>query len=179
MADETITTPPDRSPADQQPAWREDFPIDWPQDQYVERRDFMKFLVLTSGALAVGQLWIAGQNWLRKARGLPPRRRIASLADLPVGGSLVFQYPEELDNCVLVRVAARDVVAYSQKCTHLSCAVIPRPDQGVLHCPCHEGRFDLRSGSPIAGPPSRPLPRILVEIRGEDIYAIGIEIRTI
>ena len=179
MADETITTPPDRSPADQQPAWREDFPIDWPQDQYVERRDFMKFLVLTSGALAVGQLWIAGQNWLRKARGLPPRRRIASLADLLVGGSLVFQYPEELDNCVLVRVADRDLVAYSQKCTHLSCAVIPKPDRGVLHCPCHEGLFDLRSGSPIAGPPSRPLPRILVEIRGEDVYAIGVEVRTV
>jgi len=88
VADETITTPPDRSPADQQPAWREDFPIDWPQDQYVERRDFMKFLVLTSGALAVGQLWIAG-------------------------------------------------------------------------------------------PPSRPLPRILVEIRGEDVYAIGVEVRTV
>ena len=48
---EMITTAPDGSPADRQPAWREDFPIDWPQDQYVERRDFMKFLVLTSAAL--------------------------------------------------------------------------------------------------------------------------------
>ena len=69
MADETITTPPDRSPADQQPAWREDFPIDWPQDQYVERRDFMKFMVLTSGAFALGQLWIGLQNWWRKHSG--------------------------------------------------------------------------------------------------------------
>ena len=43
--------------------------------------------------------------------------------------------------------ADRDLVAYSQKCTHLSCAVIPRPEKGVLHCPCHEGFFDLRSGS--------------------------------
>jgi nitrite reductase/ring-hydroxylating ferredoxin subunit len=178
VADETITTPPDRSPADQQPAWRQDFPIDWPQDQYVERRDFMKFLVLTSGALAVGQLWIAGQNWMRKARGLPPRRRIASVDDVPVGGSLVFQYPGELDHCVLVRIADRDLVAYSQKCTHLSCAVIPRPEKGVLHCPCHEGLFDLRSGAPTAGPPSRPLPRILLEVRGQDIYATGVEVRT-
>ena len=48
---ESITTAPDRSPEEQQPAWREDFPIDWPQDQYVERRDFMKFLVLTSARL--------------------------------------------------------------------------------------------------------------------------------
>jgi Rieske Fe-S protein len=175
---ETITTPPDRSSPDDQPAWRQDFPIDWPQDHYVERRDFMKFVVLTSFALTVGQFWIAGQNWLRKRRGLPDIRQIASLDDLPIGGSLVFQYPGELDSCVLVRLSERELVAYSQKCTHLSCAVIPQPDKGVLHCPCHDGFFDLRSGSPTAGPPQRPLPRIVLEIRGRDIYATGIEWRT-
>ena len=175
---ESITTAPNRSPDDQQPAWREDFPIDWPQDQYVERRDFMKFLVLTSIAFTVGQFWIAGQNWLRKRRGLPEVRRIASLADVPSGTSLVFQYPGELDNCVLVRVSERELVAYSQKCTHLSCAVIPEPEKGRLHCPCHDGFFDLRSGAPTAGPPRRPLPRITLEVRGQDIYATGIETRT-
>jgi Rieske Fe-S protein len=177
-ARESITTAPDRSPEDQQPAWREDFPIDWPQDQYVERRDFMKFLVLISAALTVGQFWIAGQNWLRKRRGLPEIRRIARLAEIPAGTSLVFQYPGELDNCVLVRLSERDLVAYSQKCTHLSCAVIPEPAKGVLHCPCHEGFFDLRSGNPTAGPPRRPLPRITLEVRGQDVYATGIELRT-
>lgn len=175
---ESITTAPDRSPEDQQPAWREDFPIDWPQDHYVERRDFMKFLVLTSAALTVGQFWILGQNWLRKRRGLPEIRRIASLADIPAGSSMVFQYPGELDNCVLVRLSERDLVAYSQKCTHLSCAVIPEPAKGVLHCPCHEGFFDLRSGNPTAGPPRRPLPRITLEVRGQDVYATGVELRT-
>ena len=175
---ESITTAPDRSPEDQQPAWREDFPIDWPQDQYVERRDFMKFLVLISAALTAGQFWIAGQNWLRKRRGLPEIRRIASLADIPAGTSLVFQFPGELDNCVLVRLSERELVAYSQKCTHLSCAVIPEPAKGVLHCPCHEGFFDLRSGNPTAGPPRRPLPRITLEVRGQDVYATGVEVRT-
>ena len=38
------------------PKWRRDFPIDSPQDQYVARRDFMKFMVLTSLAFAVGQV---------------------------------------------------------------------------------------------------------------------------
>jgi Rieske Fe-S protein len=175
---ESITTPPDRSPDDEQPAWREDFPIDWPQDQYVERRDFMKFLVLTSAALTVGQVWIAGQNWLRKRRGAPEIRRIASLSELSPGSSLVFQYPGETDNCVLVRLSDRDLVAYSQKCTHLSCAVIPEPEKGVLHCPCHEGFFDLRTGVPTAGPPRRPLPRITLELRGQDVYATGVEMRT-
>lgn len=175
---ETITTPPDRSSPDDQPAWRQDFPIDWPQDQYVERRDFMKFVVLTSFALTVGQFWIAAQNWLRKRRGLSEIRQIASLDDLPIGNSRVFQYPGELDSCVLVRLSERDLVAYSQKCTHLSCAVIPEPEKGVLHCPCHDGFFDLRSGAPTAGPPRRPLPRITLEIRGRAIYATGIEWRS-
>ena len=51
---EQITIAPNHAPADEQPAWRQDFPIDWPQDLYVERRDFVKFLVMTSGAFLSG-----------------------------------------------------------------------------------------------------------------------------
>jgi nitrite reductase/ring-hydroxylating ferredoxin subunit len=173
-----ISIAPDFTPPEAQPAWRRDFPIDWPQDQYVERRDFMKFLVLTSFAFTVGQFWIAAQQWWQTRGEQPGERRIASIADVAVGATVLFDYPGEHDPCVLVRVADTDYVAYSQKCTHLSCAVIPQPEEGVLHCPCHEGYFDLRSGRPIAGPPQRPLPRILLEIRGRDIYATGVEWRT-
>ena len=154
-----ITIAPDFAPHDAQPAWRQDFPIDWPQDQYVERRDFMKFMVLTSAAFAVGQLWIAAQNWWRRQNGSHEIRRIASTDELAVGGAIVFTYPAEHDPCLLVRPSATEFVAFSQKCTHLSCAVIPRPAEGIFFCPCHEGRFDLRSGVPTAGPPRRPLPR--------------------
>ena len=65
---ETISLPPDGRPLEDQPAWRQDFPIDWPQDQYVERRDFVKFLTLTSLAFVVGQLWIAGKSPQRPAQ---------------------------------------------------------------------------------------------------------------
>jgi nitrite reductase/ring-hydroxylating ferredoxin subunit len=173
---DTITIAPDFKPDSEQPAWRQDFPVDWPQDQYVERRDFVKFLVLTSGAFTAGQFTIAAQS-LFSATARPEPKLIASLDQLPVGGSVVFEFPAPHDICVLVRRGEGDLVAYSQKCTHLSCAVIPRPDEGVLHCPCHEGVFDLASGRPIAGPPTRPLPRIELEVRGRDVYAIGIEQR--
>lgn len=175
---EQITVAPDFRPPEVQPAWRQDFPIDWAVDRYVERRDFMKFLVLISGAFATGQLWIAAQNWWRRQQGLPEVRRIASVDDLAVGGALVFRYPGEHDNCLLVRLSDTEFVAYSQKCTHLACAVIPRPEQGTLHCPCHEGYFDLRSGRPTAGPPTRPLPRVVLDFRGREIFATGIEWRT-
>ena len=173
---EQVTIAPDWRPMDEQPAWRNDFPIDWPQDHYVERREFTKFMVLTSLALTVGQFWIAGRNWWRRlaSAGI---QRVAALTDVPVGGVLTFTYPNEHDDCVLVRTGERELLAYSQKCTHLSCAVRPLVDRGVIHCPCHDGFFDLRSGRPIAGPPRRPLPIIRLELRGDEIYATGVDAR--
>jgi nitrite reductase/ring-hydroxylating ferredoxin subunit len=176
---EQISIAPDFAPADAQPAWRQDFPIDWPQDLYVERRDFMKFLVLTSAAFTLGQVWIVAQNWFRKRTGQPSIKRIASIDELAVGGAVVVNYPNEHEPCVLVRLNTSEFVAFSQKCTHLSCAVIPRPAEGSFHCPCHEGRFDLRTGAPTAGPPRRPLTRIVLDIKGRDIYAVGVEERTV
>jgi len=81
------------------------------------------------------------------------------------------------DDCILVRMGTDRFVAYSQKCTHLSCAVTPEPQNNRLHCPCHHGYFDLTTGAPTAGPPRRPLPRITLEIRDGAIYATGIEVR--
>jgi nitrite reductase/ring-hydroxylating ferredoxin subunit len=176
---EQITRPPDGRPLHYQPQWRKDFPIDWPQDHYVARRDFSKFLVVTSLAFAIGQLWIGVQNAWRRHRGEPPIRRIASLSSLPVGSTTVFQYPDAHDDCILVRTAADQLLAYGQKCTHLSCAVIPDVKDGVIRCPCHEGSFDLLTGQKRAGPPPRPLPRVTLSVRGDDVYATGIERRTI
>jgi nitrite reductase/ring-hydroxylating ferredoxin subunit len=175
---EQITVAPDFAPAESQPAWRQDFPIDWPQDLYVERRDFMKFMVLTSAAFTLGQMWIVLQNWFRTRLGQLPLQRIASVDEVAVGGAVSFAYPDEHERCLLIRLSVSEFVAFNQKCTHLSCAVIPRPAEGSLFCPCHEGRFDLKTGAPTAGPPRRPLTRIVLDIRGRDIYAIAVEERT-
>jgi nitrite reductase/ring-hydroxylating ferredoxin subunit len=172
-----LSVPPDGGAYHDQPQWRNDFPIDWPQDELVARRDFTKFLVLTSLAFVVGQLWIVFENFKRKRQGRLPVRRIAGAEAIPVGGSLAFAYPEPHDPCIVVRTGARTYVAYNQKCTHLSCAVIPDPARGRFHCPCHEGAFDLATGAPTAGPPRRPLERVLLEIRGNDLYAVGTEVR--
>ena len=99
--------------------------------------------------------------------------------NIAVGSVVTFNYPTDHDPCVLVRVSEQEYVAYSQKCTHLSCAVIPKPELGIIHCPCHEGFFDLRTGRPTAGPPPRPLPRILLDVRADGIYATGVDTRTI
>jgi len=172
-----VTLPPDGRPAEEQPAWRTDFPIDWPADHYVERRDFMKFMVLISSAFAVGQFWIGLQDWIRRRRGSPPAVRLASVDDVPINTTHLFSYPTQHDPCVLVRPDEGTFLAYSQKCTHLSCAVVPRIEEGVIRCPCHEGYFDLASGRPIAGPPRRPLSQVRLELRGKEIFATGLRER--
>jgi nitrite reductase/ring-hydroxylating ferredoxin subunit len=176
---EQVTIAPNGRPMDEQPAWRTDFPIDWPQDHYVERRDFMKFMVLTSLAFTAGQFWIAAQNWWRRRRGETELVRLASVTELPIGTARTFAYPTEHDPCILVRTGERTFVAYIQKCTHLSCAVLPDVEEGVIRCPCHDGVFDLASGRPIAGPPRRPLSQVQFRIRGDEIFAAGIEERTV
>jgi Rieske Fe-S protein len=164
---------------DEQPRWRKDFPIDWPQDHYVARRDFTKFMVLTSFAFVFGQFTIVVQNWWRQRRGQLPLQPIAKLNDLAVGKSLVFAYPEAHDKCLLVRTGEQQFLAFSQECTHLACAVVPEPDKQRFFCPCHNGSFDLTTGKPLAGPPRRPLPRITLEIRNDTIYATGVVLSTV
>jgi len=175
---EDVTVPPDGRPMDEQPKWRRDFSIDWPRDQFVARRDFTKFLVLTSGAFAAGQGWVAVQSLVRRDAPAPPRMKVASLARLRPGTATTFDYPGPHDPCLLIRTRDGELLAYSQKCTHLSCAVVPRIEEGVLHCPCHEGTFDLRTGRNIAGPPPRPLPAITLEVVGDDVYAVGLAQRS-
>lgn len=178
MKHDPQSIPPDGRSYSEQPQWRNDFPIDWPYDELVARRDFTKFLVLTSLAFVVGQAWIAFENFTRKRRGAAPIRPIAKLDAIPVGSSLTFAYPEPHDDCIVVRTGEQRFVAFSQKCTHLSCAVTPQIANNCFHCPCHEGYFDLATGRPIAGPPRRPLPRIGLEIRDGVLYATGVEVRT-
>jgi Rieske Fe-S protein len=178
--DEQRTIAPDGRPADQQPAWRTEFPIDTPEEQYVARREFTKFLGLASLGFAVGQVWILVQNWLgRRQMASPPRQFVARQEEIPVGGALTFTYPDDAESCLLLRPAAETFVAFHQKCTHLSCAVTPDAQRQCLFCPCHHGLFDLTTGRPIAGPPRRPLPRIHLEIADGAIYAVGVEHRTV
>jgi Rieske Fe-S protein len=177
---EQLTIPPDgRSPAEQ-PRWRQDFPIDWPQDEYLSRREFIKFLLLTSAAFSAGQLWFLVADFLRQREAAATAQVIAHVDDVPVGGSLIFKYPaEDSPARLLVRVDENNFVAYEQQCTHLTCPVIPHVDVGELHCPCHEGIFDLLTGRPLAGPPRRPLARVTLEIREGSVVATGIERRTV
>ena len=67
-------------------------------------------------------------------------------AIVPVGGSRVL----------VLEDSAGELHALDAKCTHEGCTVRYQPDDAIIWCACHNGRFDLR-GRVVAGPPPRPL----------------------
>jgi Rieske Fe-S protein len=169
---------PDRRPLPLQPHWQKDFPTDVPEDTHVARREFIKFLVLTSGAFVAGQCWIAASSAFRKA-GPHPRKAIGTVAELESKRVIEFRYPDDHEPCLALCLAPGQYVAYGQKCSHLACAVVPHLDRGELHCPCHNGYFEAGEGRPVAGPPRRPLPLVTLEVADSTVYATGFELRTI
>lgn len=162
---------------EREPLWREELSVFTSDERYVGRRQFAKFLVLTSLGMFAGNLWILAKSLFVRPRPGLPAVPVARLDDLPVGGVKVFSYPGPQDHCLLVRYAEDRWAAYSQKCTHLSCAVYYASDSRRLVCPCHHGFFAVEDGRVLQGPPPRPLPRVQLQRRGEMLVAVGIDLQ--
>lgn len=166
--------PPDKIAKKDPALWREEFSIFKADEAYVTRRQLTKFLTLTSLGMFAGNIWILSKSWMRKAIAFPVQT-VARAGEIPVGGVKLFNYPGPADQCIMVRTAEEEYVAYSQKCTHLSCAVYYSRERNQLICPCHTGAFSIKDGSVIQGPPPRPLPRVILDRRGSDLVAIRMQ----
>lgn len=151
--------------------WRQEFSYRQEEDEFVTRRDLLRFLVAGSGAifLATGVLAIIGT--LPSGAGVKaiPIARVGELAE---NAWKVFDFPDQYAQGILINLPGKGLVAYSDVCTHLSCAVLYDERTRQLHCPCHEGYFDPASGNVVAGPPTRPLPLIQLAIHDGTIYAV-------
>lgn len=159
---------------DGDPLWQQDFPINRDEELNNSRRQFLKFLGLTSVAFFTGTLASALKAVFESRRTADmPAQRIAAVADVPEGGSVNFHYPDESYPALLIHLPGQQFVAYEQRCTHLLCPVLYQHDRQRIFCPCHEGTFDPASGVNRSGPPPRPLNRIKVEVRGDAVYAVG------
>ena len=155
------------------PIWKRDFPYEAAAEEEVTRREFARYLVVGTGALALGNVGLAAWTQLRTVNVGGPSV-IVDAASVEVGSTFLFRYPTNADPAVLLRLSDTDLVAFSQKCTHLGCVVYYEADERRWHCPCHEGNFEAETGDVISGPPLRPLGRIDVEIRDDGkIWALG------
>lgn len=137
----------------------------------LNRREYLRMLVLVSGGLLAGSAGLASGVFRRHGGGSGPAKKVA--AALVPGDMITFSYPGDDDPVIGMRLSDGSLVAFSSVCTHLSCAVLWRREQGVLECPCHKGIFDERTGEVLAGPPPRPLPPVKLEQRPDGVYAVG------
>lgn len=151
--------------------WSVEFPFEWDADDLVSRRQLLRWSVWASGALfaSTGVLAVLGYARGPRRGGL---RAIVEASAVPIGGVHYFSYPGPEDHAILLRLAERRFVAYSGKCTHLSCAVYWNERDGKLLCPCHQGVFEPETGDVLAGPPPRPLPRIALHEEDGMLYAM-------
>ncbi|ANE43908.1 Rieske 2Fe-2S domain-containing protein [Deinococcus puniceus] len=129
-------------------------------------------------------------------------QRVAALSQLEQDwAEVTFTYDKR--PCTVLRIPRavlgglsvdeQHYAAYSRVCTHLGCAVNlvrdtevlafafnyrppPEADHPQLGCRCHYSVFDpLQAGEAVFGKANGPLPRVRLERRGDDLYAVGIE----
>jgi 3-phenylpropionate/trans-cinnamate dioxygenase ferredoxin subunit len=95
---------------------------------------------------------MALEDRIREAPPAPAARWTALMneASLPEGG-LKVAYPRGL-NVVVARVDGA-VYAVSGACPHMGCPLFTGSlTGGVLTCPCHDWRFDVRTGRFLSSP---------------------------
>ncbi len=118
-----------------------------------------------------------------------PRKKIASLSALKTDQPLEFEYPDEgaYAESLLVKLGTeagggigpdRDVVAFNHFCTHQGgnlSGTYKGDTKSLGACPLHLSTYDLtRHGILISGQAYQSLPQVLLELDGDDIYAVGI-----
>lgn len=62
-----------------------------------------------------------------------------------------------------------EVTVWSNRCTHLGCAVDYSLTSSQFTCPCHGGVFDAQ-GNVVSGPPPRPLTQLTAKVENNTIF---------
>ncbi|CAN5495487.1 hypothetical protein BH09SUM1_BH09SUM1_00520 [soil metagenome] len=161
------------------PKWREDFPFESEADDFIARRDFIRFIGVVSAGLALGNGMILVKS-LTEREGPFPELDVAGANELTPGTWKVFHYPDDQTPAILVRRESGEHLAFQQKCPHLACPVSYHGSEDesgeCLRCHCHNGRFDLSTGQGVEGPPRelRPLRQVVLRAREGRLIAYSL-----
>jgi len=94
--------------------------------------------------------------------------RIGDLSDFPAGSAKRVSVHEE---DVLVANIDGSLYAITDTCTHRGCSLSEGTIEGVeVTCPCHGGRFDLRTGKVVGPPPVKDEAPFEVQVHGSDVF---------
>ena len=157
----------------------------------MNRRQFL----LTTGAVTSFAVMVTldpGTPGAQETEGVVatyPRKLVTKLSQLAQDAPVDFTYPDEgaYAESVLVKLGVpagggigpgRDVVAFNYLCTHQG-GPLDGTYQGETKslgpCPLHLSTYDLtRHGILISGQAYQSLPQVLLELDGDDIYAVGL-----
>ena len=135
------------------------------------RRDFMANIIMGAGTvLGLGSLAYRFLEYLYPV--IPPIKLAEVPAgkpdDIPPEGARLVQLPA---GPVLLEKADNEVRALSAICTHLGCTVQWHPEEKKFICPCHQGIYDF-NGNVLSGPPLRPLEKLQVKVRDEQVFVL-------
>ncbi|GBC87794.1 3-phenylpropionate/cinnamic acid dioxygenase ferredoxin subunit [bacterium HR12] len=91
--------------------------------------------------------------------------RVGSLDEIPEGELRCFELEE---GRIAVAHVENELYAFGDECTHEGCSLaegqLGEGEETVV-CPCHGSEFDLRTGEPLTGPASDPLPVYPIRVR--------------
>lgn len=86
---------------------------------------------------------------------------------LPTGSVLMFKFG--VSPAMLIHHDDGTWTALTAVCTHLGCTVKYEPEMHRIHCSCHGGVYDPKTGANVSGPPPKPLRRFGVVISATGI----------
>ncbi len=86
---------------------------------------------------------------------------------LEAGTALMFKFGSK--PTLLIHHKDDTWVALDAVCTHLGCTVQYEPDKNRIHCACHGGVYDPRTGANVSGPPPRPLKQYKVNVTADGV----------
>lgn len=123
-------------------------------------------LFFAGGAVAAVLKYLWPQSG---AKGESSEVKIALVDEVPTGTAKKFMFNGKAS--VLLHMPA-GFRAFGSVCTHLGCIAYWKPDENIVFCPCHLGKFDPNTGAVISGPPPSPLPAIDIIVKEGAVYAL-------
>ena len=135
----------------------------------LNRRRFLDSLLGTGFAsTVVAVVYPVWRYLIPPQSGEPATQSVvaAQASQVKANSGMVFKFGSKPG--LLVRAQDGSLHAYNAVCTHLECTVQYKSDTSQIWCACHNGMYDLE-GNVVSGPPPRPLERLAVNLRGEDV----------
>ena len=151
-----------------------------------------KFLFYSGTALTSGTvlLQIPGVLQAKEAHiATYPQKLIAKMSELKLDQPVIFNYPDDgaSSTSILVKMGQqagggvgkqRDVVAFNTICTHQGGPLLGSYNteyKTLGQWPFHLTTYHLtRYGIIVSGQAYQSLPQVLLEVKGDSIYAVGV-----